>query len=619
MSEKAKEYIKRLGTGASLKSSSVSVSSIPVPRGTVTHFSPCCFSLPSTSLVSDMDSQSPSDVGHQSGITDQAASDNVMLSGSDPSLRPSSDRFSSFTVSADASHAMPGQLSLSTARSNTSVTQHASDPFPRTSGKASDYRSTAHAANTIPKDNSGTGGSFAPPFTQGPGSYAHTPYPPAWQYGPWPSYGNPYGDPSNFGNCQPRPPWAWPGMGFNPTQMTGPHPHAANFYTPSSTPPLPSHPPIPPPPPPRDDESFLSHQDPNFSECDSHSLHSDSGDEEETVPGFSLASAIRRLAIISPEAVTSAQPSTAHLSAAERKMGCSAKTEAGSLLCESPMVVEALQAAMVKVRGQDEPPVAGSMPNLPSALPCGTFLTAKGHRMSNKKLLSSNALPSGKLKSTREDSLLVRESEKSSYSLEVKEKSFSEFEELTSAGLQSVSVMDSFLGGLVSVVSDDSSDSFSVKPDFDSADFTSFVQALSAGLKSTAAILASLHLNMVLCRRDALLQKSSSVKNARCRAALRAVPLHQSALFGNDHVSSMIHSLAESKRDLVFASPRPPSRSRSPSRQPRGRQDARQSHGPQRSHSFPSSERGGKTKSGGAKKPYVRKQAPKSTSKPSPQ
>ena len=136
------------------------------------------------------------------------------------------------------------------------------------------------------------------------------------------------------------------------------------------------------------------------------------------------------------------------------------------------MVVEALQAAMVKVRGQDEPPVAGTVPNLPSALPCGTFLTDKGRKISKKKLLSTDSLPSGKLKSTREDSLLVQESEKSSHSLNVKEKSFSDFEGLTGAGLQSVSVMDSFLGGLVSVVSDDSSDSFSVKPDFDSADFT---------------------------------------------------------------------------------------------------------------------------------------------------
>ena len=621
MSGKAKEYVKRLGSGASLKS---------VPTCSL---APSC-SLPSTcsSFVSGMDSPSP-DVGLQSVNTSQAASDFVMLPGSDSAIRASSDRLSSISASAvsnsairassdrlssisasavsNTSRVMPDPLSLESASADVTVSHRANEFLP--AGKT-------YAANTTVPNNAGTGGCHPPPFPHGPGGYAPPPFPPAWQgYMPWPSYVNPYGDPSNFGNFQPRAPWAWSGMGFNPTQMAGPHPQTANIYTPSSTPPLPSHAQIPPPPPPRDEESFLSHQDPNFSECDSHSLHSDSGDEGENLPGFSLAYALRRLSIICPEAVTSAQSSTAHLSAAERKMGCSAKTETGSLLCESPMVVEALQAAMVKVRGQDEPPVAGTVPNLPSALPCGTFLTDKGRKISKKKLLSTDSLPSGKLKSTREDSLLVQESEKSSHSLNVKEKSFSDFEGLTGAGLQSVSVMDSFLGGLVSVVSDDSSDSFSVKPDFDSADFTTFVQALSVGLKSTAAILASLHLNMVLCRRDALLQKSSSVKNARCRAALRAVPLHQSALFGNDHVSSMIHSLAESKRDLVFASPRPPPRSRSPSRQPRGRQDAHQSHGSHRSQSFPSSERGGKTKSGGVKKPYVRKQAPKTPAKPSPQ
>ena len=117
------------------------------------------------------------------------------------------------------------------------------------------------------------------------------------------------------------------------------------------------------------------------------------------------------------------------------------------------------------------------------------------------------------------------------------------------------------------MVSDDSVDSFSFKQEFDGEDFTVFVQALSEGLKLTASVLAKLHMNIVLCRRDALLQKSTSVKDQKCQAALRAVPLHQSALFGNDHISPMIHNLAESKRDLVFAAPQPPSRSRSPSRQ----------------------------------------------------
>ena len=53
-----------------------------------------------------------------------------------------------------------------------------------------------------------------------------------------------------------------------------------------------------------------------LSECESQNSHNqDSEDEEEAPADFSLATAIRRLTLVCPEAVTSAQTSTANLSA----------------------------------------------------------------------------------------------------------------------------------------------------------------------------------------------------------------------------------------------------------------------------------------------------------------
>ena len=225
-------------------------------------------------------------------------------------------------------------------------------------------------------------------------------------------------------------------------------------------------------------------------------------------------------------------------------------------------------------------------------------------------------MPHVKLQPNREDLSLIGDTTRQSRSVDMKDKTLTEFEDLSRHGLLSVSAMDSFLGGLVNVVKDESSDTFSLKPDIDSEDLVTFVQAMAEELKSTASLLSSLHVNIILARRDALLNNSKVVTNPTCRAALRGVPIHPKALFGNGHVSATIKSVGEQKRDLAFASSQA-SKSRSSSLQSKGRGGS--SH--HRSQSVPSSyKRGGKSGGGTSfKKPYERKPSSKAPSKPSPQ
>ena len=443
-----------------------------------------------------------------------------------------------------------------------------------------------------------------------------------------------------------RPPYVWPGygyMGFGypgcdqgfpygyppfPGGQPNRFPWPGNVGTPFQRPPLPPTPPLHPLPasPPAQQEHIVrptrgsldevtcsptsSGDENSVSDCEDNNLDSSSS--------FSFSDAIQRLAQVAPDLVSSAPSSTGRLSAAERILGrASARPDSGLALVESPLVAEAFQAALSKVRGQEETPIKGSVPSLPAALPCGTYL--KGDKPPFKKeALISDLIPSARLPISREDLLLLPDANRqigSGFSAQVKDKTLGEFENLARFGLQSSSVLDSFLGGLVNSVKDDSVDDFVIKQDIDSGDFLSFIQALSETLKFTASTLASLYVNLVLARRDSILLKSQVLKNSKdCQSSLRGLPVHSTSLFGGDHVGPTIHSLAESKRDLAFAAPRPPRSSSQPSR---GRSF---SHGKPRSHSQSSSSfasnRGGRSRSSNAqKKPYSRKQTSKASGK----
>ena len=441
-----------------------------------------------------------------------------------------------------------------------------------------------------------------------------------------------------------RPPYSWPGYGYAgyghpgfdqsfpygyPPFHGGPpnrFPWPGNVRP--SLPPTPPLHPTPSAPPALQEQLPQSTSRGAHDQLDVATSHTSSGDEHsvsdaedddfDSSSTFSFSDAIQRLAHVAPDLVSSAPSLTGRLSAAERILGrSSARPDSGLALVESPLIAEAFQAALTKVRGQEETPTKGSVPSLPAALPCGSYL--KGDKPPFKKeALVSDLIPNARLPISREDLLLLPDANRqmsSGLSAQVKDKTLGELENLARCGLQSSSVLDSFLGGLVNSVKDFSVDDFAIKQDIDSGDFLSFIQALSETLKFTASTLSSLYVNLVLTRRDSILQKSQVLKNSKdCQASLRGLPIHSGSLFGGDHVGPTIHSLAESKRDLAFAAPRPPRSSSQPSR---GRpfSHGKRSHSQSSPSSFASS-RGGKSRSSSSqRKPYSRKQTFKASGK----
>ena len=454
---------------------------------------------------------------------------------------------------------------------------------------------------------------------RGNGSYRYPPRPPTRDTG------HPY----DYGHGA----WAWNPDSNNSAQFSqfghwsGSFPmdfqsHQGPFPPLPPNPPPPSNPPLPSPPsPPSTPESALGHPDELACGSESESQFCDDTFSSCEENNFSFVDAIQRLSLIDPEAVVSSVPvPSTHLSAAQRAMGLKGvvKKSQSKLLKESSAVVEKLQEVWVKARGQVEPPTVGCAPCMPGALSCGTFVT-KSDVLPGGKFVSQEILPYTKLQVGREDLLLVDSSQaKLSRSVEIKDKTLSDFEHLAACGLSALSAVDSFMGGLVCSVVDTSAPEFTVKQDVNKEDFHAMVDAMSESMKMTASALSALHANLVLTRRDALLVKSKVVLDAAGRASLRSVPLHNSALFGNDHITPAIHKLAETRRDIVMATPHA-ARPSLPSQQGRGR-GTHSTHS-QRSHSSPASTgRGGKSRGGGSfKKPYERKQAPKAQAKPHPQ
>ena len=377
------------------------------------------------------------------------------------------------------------------------------------------------------------------------------------------------------------------------------------------------NPPLPPTPP------ILGDTD-EYSEAPPSPSHSGmEGDEEEFQEDFSFSfgEAVDRLAAVSPDSVGAAPETASSLSAAERALG-GAPTKSSPSLClkESTMVAEVFHSTLAKTRGNAEPPAVGSVPAIPSALPCGHFLTMKNLKSPFKKRpVLGDSFPTSFLPVTQEDMLLLGEDDRNSNSprsFAVKDKVLAEWELLAAKGLESVSVMDSFLGGLVSSIKDPSSSSFAVREEVDTADVVSFVRTISDSLKFAASSFASLQVNLTLCRRDAILSRSPVLKKSPSTlASLRVVPVRQASLFGGDHISPTIHSLAETRRDLAFVIPRQPAK-------PHIRPQARDSQKPHRASSRPSRSptRGGKTSaSRKPNKPYERSKAPKAEAKPHPQ
>ena len=461
---------------------------------------------------------------------------------------------------------------------------------------------------------------------QYPGGGGHTPFPAFMAPGPRPMRQFP-GD--GFYHTPPYYPYPWQPQGYGSPwwggcpPMQGMQGSFPSGHSPGAQPPLPPTPPPHPPTPPIDISSERDSASSSFEE------DLGDGDSQEEEFSYSFSDAVSRLAIVSPDLIGVAPDAKSSLSAAERALGRVPKSSLSSRLQESTMVAEAFRSAEAKARGEADAPLPGSIPEIPNALSVGNFL--KPIKPPQKiGVVTNPSFPVKPVPLTQEDLSLLGDASASDYkgirSLTLKDKQAQDLIEVVSRGLESTSVIDSFLGGLVEALNEPSSPSFVLKEEIDTDNIVSFIQAISENLKFVAASFSTLQVNLTLCRRDGILSRSPVLKKSQStQSSLRVVPVCSSALFGGAHIQPTIHSLAESRRDLAFVVPR--QSARAPIRSTdRGQQNRRSSSSQSASsfrHSSPRA-RGGRSSSFSAfrkpsGKPYERRQAPKADSKPSPQ
>ena len=137
-----------------------------------------------------------------------------------------------------------------------------------------------------------------------------------------------------------------------------------------------------------------------------------------------------------------------------------------------------------------------------------------------------------------------------SRSCQLPDRVVTEWEEVAWRGLETASVMDGFLGGLVEAVRDPdlSLEGFHLRADLDPAQICFFARSVAQGLRFLSSSLAKLHTNCVLARRDAVLFSSPIAVSSGDRASVRAVPVADGSLFWRN-VRPFLKYRAELRRE----------------------------------------------------------------------
>ena len=211
---------------------------------------------------------------------------------------------------------------------------------------------------------------------------------------------------------------------------------------------------------------------------------------------------------------------------------------------------------------QEDVPPQGVL-DFPKALPLGKFLKPTNSPFSPKVVLAHEAIPLSALPPSQEDLLLLPvRSHSSPRSCQLPDKVVADWEEIAQRGLETASVMDAFLGGLIEVVRDPdpSLQGFRLQPEMDPGQICAFTRSVTQGLRFLSSSLARLHTNCVLARRDAVLCSSLTAASPEDRASLRVVPVTDGSLSGR-HVRPFLKNQAELRLDTALPSRRPPKRS----------------------------------------------------------
>ena len=598
MSDRARLYKSILGKGASIKKR---ISSEPSVSLLVPSLVPVVLSVmasePATSgqltpalgngeRAASLEAFASAPSGNEVSVS--VATRPALVPGSGDVTSPTS-RAAILAASVGPGPAFAGPATVAYADIGSNVRPNASYPLPPTGphpmaaglGHNSDFWQNSAGTHVLPFPSASTGGAVPPgPYAYMQGSGYHPSYSGAVNWSGLPQHQ------------------------YHPSFLSRPPGLEANVVP--QPPPLPSSP-LPPLPPQSE-----GHGSPCASVASSQEMGEVAG-----TPQFPISEAIDRLFALAPQRISDKVSEVAVQSAAEADLGMRpASSSAGPCLTESPMMAEILGGCMEAVRGGDKAPVPGSVPSSPSAWPPGVFVKPKTLPFDHKRFIC-NAIPSAAATLSQGELSLLNEQDRSGRSVSLKDKNMMELEESSRRGLMAISALDSFLSGLIRTFKAGSEkDPFELKEEIDTDDLLAFMQAVTSCARFAAHSFATLQVNLVLARRDAVLAKSHVLsKDAGLKGSLRALPLRSDALFGPDHVSASIHSLAESRRDMAFAVPRPVPR---PAVQG-GSHSSKPKHFSQSSSKSQSKKRVFSKTKGGKGKPYDRPQATKAQPKPSPQ
>lgn len=272
-----------------------------------------------------------------------------------------------------------------------------------------------------------------------------------------------------------------------------------------------------------------------------------------------LREAVQALWEIRPEAFAPPGDPKARrsLSAIEVILGKGQEDSILPPLLESPLITSAVSAAFRKVAGAD---VAGSS-TASAPLQLGRFVGSHADSKSLPFDFVSSALPKQVLQLADNDRLLLppqmAAKSDASRSLKVKlsDKATQLLEGSNRSALEMLSVADSLLSGVGLLLSNAGLNSQQSLEDVDRERVFSMLSSLGFCFSNLADNLARSYTNLVLARRDAVLE-SSKLDSHSC-ATFRSLPLSPPGLFG-PQVQGLVHSLSERARDSALLRPSPP-------------------------------------------------------------
>ena len=197
------------------------------------------------------------------------------------------------------------------------------------------------------------------------------------------------------------------------------------------------------------------------------------------------------------------------------------------------------------------------VPDFPRAYHSGKFLKLRQPPFPRTAAFRHDAIPEDALALTPEDLLLSKARGQGQRTVSLPDKTLRDWEDFARRGLESLSIMDSFFGAtLKSIFSKNEKGAVEVKQDIDPKEVNLLQSQVSENLKFSAHVMATLHTNVVMARRDAVLADSDL--NSDRKTSLRVLPPGKS-LF-DERVHSVIKSQAELVRDLACQAPRPQKR-----------------------------------------------------------